>query len=333
MNESFDAFLKLDKRAVGQDVDDDAVNAGTDRVLLFDARPRRRSHLLETERNLLFLIVDAENDDVEFLIDLDDFARIVDASPAHVRDMKETVDAAKVDERAEIGDVLDRAGTNLTDFEFAKDRRLLLATFLLDQIAAAHDDVAALRVDLENNALNRSVDKLADVGGTANIDLTRRKEDGNAVDVDEQPALDLLGNLALDDVAFFDVLDHAVPVLDLSRLALAKNDHAALGDFFRRHRVFRLFDENLDDIARLRSFFALFPFGKRNGTFALRADVDDHEIVFNANDASFDNLVALRIGVLADEFVQRRVVDVEIVVVEVVAVIVQTADENTINHN
>ena len=45
--------------------------------------------------------------------------RMVDAAPAHVGDVQQAVDAAQVDERAELGDVLDHALAELADFELA----------------------------------------------------------------------------------------------------------------------------------------------------------------------------------------------------------------------
>ena len=39
-------------------------------------------------------------------------------SQAHVGDVQQAVDAAQVDERAEVGDVLDDALADLADFEF-----------------------------------------------------------------------------------------------------------------------------------------------------------------------------------------------------------------------
>ena len=42
---------------------------------------------------------------------------MIDAAPAHVGDVQQAVDAAQVDERAEVGDVLDDALAELADFE------------------------------------------------------------------------------------------------------------------------------------------------------------------------------------------------------------------------
>ena len=62
----------------------------------------------------------------DLLVDLDHFRRMADAAPAHVGDVQQAVDAAQVDERAELGDVLDHALADLADFQRAEQLRLLL---------------------------------------------------------------------------------------------------------------------------------------------------------------------------------------------------------------
>ena len=78
-------------------------------ILLLDVVPRIGELLLEAEADAFFLAIDVEHDDVDFLADLEDFGRMADAAPAHIGDMEQAVEAVEVDERAEIGDVLDRA--------------------------------------------------------------------------------------------------------------------------------------------------------------------------------------------------------------------------------
>ena len=59
------------------------------------------------------LVVDADDLDLDVLADLQDLGRVVDAPPGHVGDMQQAVDAAEVDERTVVGDVLDDAVDDL----------------------------------------------------------------------------------------------------------------------------------------------------------------------------------------------------------------------------
>ena len=110
---------------------------------------------------------------------------------------------------------------------FSSSSAFFSARCVLDELAAADDDVAARLVDLEDHALDGLADVLADVARAADVDLAGRQEDVDA-DVDQQAALDLAGDLAGDDVAFVDGLHDLHPLFDLLGLALAEDDHAAL---------------------------------------------------------------------------------------------------------
>ena len=128
----------------------------------------------------------------DFLVDGDHFRRMVDASPTHVGDVQQAVDAAEVHERAEIGDVLDHALAEVANLELRQELFLLFLPLGFDQRAAADDDVAPGLVDLEHQTLDRAADVIADVGRAADIDLAGGQEHVDA-DVDQQPALDLCG--------------------------------------------------------------------------------------------------------------------------------------------
>jgi hypothetical protein len=75
---------------------------------------------------------------------------VVDPAPGHVGDVEQAVDAAQVDERAEVGDVLDRAGDDLAFLERLHEALLGGVALLLDQLAPGDHDVVALKVDLED---------------------------------------------------------------------------------------------------------------------------------------------------------------------------------------
>ena len=55
--------------------------------------------------------------------------------------------------------------------------------------------------------------------------------------------------------------------------------------------VFDVFDEDANRVADLRELFAFFPFVAGDDAFALVADVDEDEVVVDAEDAAFDDLI------------------------------------------
>ena len=260
-----------------------------DGVLLLDVFPGAGRLLLQAQGDLFLLVVDVQDLHLDFLVDRDHLGGMVDASPAHVGDVQQAVDAAEVDERAELGDVLDDALAALADFQLGQQLGLLLGPLGLDQRAAADDDVAPGLVDLQHEALDRPADVVADVGRAADVHLAGRQEDVHA-DVDQQPALDLPRDHAGDDVALVDGLHHLQPGLDLLGLALAEGDHAA-GVVDQAVDVLDVLDQDLDLRAGLGQRLVFLPFVAEDDAFALVADVDQDEVALDAEHAALDDLV------------------------------------------
>jgi hypothetical protein len=154
VDEPLEAVLDLHEGAVGHHVDDLAGHARADRVLELHVVPRAREQLLEAEGDALALAVDLQDLDLDLLVDLDHLGRVADATPGHVGDMKEAVDAAEVHERAEVGDVLDRALAGLAFLDLLHQLALQALALLLDQLAARDDDVHPGLVDLDDLGLD-----------------------------------------------------------------------------------------------------------------------------------------------------------------------------------
>ena len=127
VHQALDPLLELHEGAVGHDVHDLAGDPGADRVFLLDVFPRAGRLLLEPERDLFAVLVDVQHHHLDLIVDLEHIAGMVDAAPAHVGDVQQAVDAAQVDERAEIGDVLDGPLANLADVDFLEQLLFLVS--------------------------------------------------------------------------------------------------------------------------------------------------------------------------------------------------------------
>src|SRR5690606_27502384 len=106
--------------------------------------------LLETERDTLRLGVVLEDLHGDLVTDVEDLRGVADAAPAHIGDMEQAVDAAEIDERAVLGDVLDRTGDDHALLEVLEGLGLEPVALLLEEHAAREHDVAALLVELDD---------------------------------------------------------------------------------------------------------------------------------------------------------------------------------------
>ena len=126
---------------------------------------------------------------------------MLDASPRHVGDVQQTVDAAEVDERTVVGKVLDQA-LDLGAFGQALEQRIAFGAGLgLDHRAAADHHVVALAVDLDDFEFKRLAFEVARVAHRTHVHQRARQKRANALQVDGKTALDLVADDPCDGVA------------------------------------------------------------------------------------------------------------------------------------
>ena len=209
--------------------------------------------------------------------------RVVDAPPGDVGDVQQAVDAAEIDERAVIGDVLHRAVDHLALGEVGDDLVALLGAALLQHRAARDDDVAAPAVHLEDLERLRHVHQRRDVAHGADVDLGARQEGHGAVEVDGEAALDLVEDDALDLLALLERLFELDPALLAPRL-VARDDGLA-------ERVLDALEIDLDGVADARRRLAavIGEFLQRDAAFGLQTDVDQRHVLFDRDDATLDD--------------------------------------------
>ena len=84
--------------------------------------PRVVAAVLVAQADLAGLLVDLLDLDFDLLANLQDLAGMVDPLPAHLADVDQTVDAAQIDERAEVLQTADGPLAELTGGELGRRR-------------------------------------------------------------------------------------------------------------------------------------------------------------------------------------------------------------------
>ena len=195
------------------------MHCGAHREPFFNLVPRVTLRLLESERDALFFLVDIEHDDVNFLANLKQFARVSEPTPGHISDMEQAIHSIEVDKRAEIGQILDDPFDGIPQFDGLEESRAFFGSLLLDDFPAAKNDVFALVVDLDDLKVVGVTDELLEILRRNNIDLGTGEECFDA-DINGQTAFDHRFHLAFDQAIAFEDLDNFVPVLLVSGLFL-----------------------------------------------------------------------------------------------------------------
>ena len=223
-----------------------------------------------------------------------------DAPPCHVGNVKQSVDAAEVDEGAVVGDVLDHA---LDDLAFLKPRHdfaALLGASLLKHRAARHDDVATPAIHLQDLEGLRHIHQRTDVADRPDVDLAAWQESHGAVEIDGEAALDAIEDHAFDALARLVLLLEPRPALLAPRL-LARQHGLA-------HGVLDALEIDIDLIAdgKVRRTSGDAKFFEGNAAFGLQTDIDDRNVFLDADDGALDDTAFLERGGVQRLFKQRR---------------------------
>ena len=281
MDQALDAGFDLDERAVRHDVDDLAVDLAALRILRDHVIPRIAGLLLEAEGDALLLLVDADDDDFEFLTDRKHYGRMRDPAPGDIGDVQQAVHAAEVDERAEVGDVLDHALAQVVDLHFAQQLAARLAEGLFEEFTARNDDVAAVLIDLDDLDVELFADVIVHIVHRTHVELRTGQEGREAFDIDHDAALDAVAHETFDNIAFAVFGRDAVPGLDRVGLFEAEFRHVVA--------VFDLFEIDVDLVAD-RDFIELEELRCRNEALGFVADVHERAVRTLRDNRTFNDL-------------------------------------------
>src|SRR5690606_18093837 len=196
----------------------DGVGAGED-------APRVLLGRLQRQGDALAVQVDLENLDGDLVANLDDLGRVVDVLPGQLGHVDQAVDAAEIDEGAEVDDGGHDALADLALLQLVQELGADLGLGLLEPRTAGQDHVVAVLVQLDDLRLELLADVRLQVADAAHLDQRRRQEAAQA-DVQDQAALDDLDDGTGDRlVLLLEVLDGAPGTLVLG--ALLGQDQAA----------------------------------------------------------------------------------------------------------
>ena len=241
MHQPLDPGLELDEGAVVGDVGDPPLELVADQVFGLDAVPGIGLELLHAQRDALGLGVQADDLDLDGLIDVQHLGGMLDPAPRHVGDVEQAVDTAKVDEGAVIGDVLDHPVDDLALAQARDQLRTGLGAGFLEHGAARHHDVAAAPVHLENLKGLVGAQKGPDIAHRPHVDLASGQERHRAREVDREAALDAAKDDAGDPFVDGEGLFELCPGFLAARLVAADDRLAA--------RVLHALEEDLDTVA------------------------------------------------------------------------------------
>ncbi len=190
---------------------------------------------------------------------------------------KQTIDAAEIDERAVVGEVLDHTFDFLAFLQRRQQRFAFDAVLLFQHRTTRHHDIVASLVELDDFELERLAFEVRGFAQRADVDERTRQECADVGDVDGEAAFDLAVDDAGDDRVLLERLFEHHPRLGAACFLARKTRFAeAVVDDF--HRDFDLVaDLELEVALVVDELNAGYdPFGFQSGVYNDPVAVDVH---------------------------------------------------------
>src|SRR5450631_3971903 len=189
---------------------------------------------------------------------------MIDPAPRDISDVQQAVDAAEIDKRTVIGDVLDHTVDDLALFQILHQLLALLGAGLFQYRAARHHDVAAAAIHLEDLERLRVVHQRCDVADRPDVDLRARQEGHRAVEIDGEAALDLIEDDAVHLLVVVEGLLELAPAFLAARLVARQHGLA--------ERILDAVEKHLDLVTDLEVGFTAraVEFAESHAAFGLQ---------------------------------------------------------------
>ena len=146
-----------------------------------------------------------------------------------------TVDAAEIDEGAEVGQAHDDALANLPDLERVEQLLLLGLQLFFENEALRKHDAMALVIEIDHLQAQMLADEFVEIADRLTANLRRRHEAAHA-EIDEHAAFDDLRDRRFDDFVAIVRLDDLLPRLERAGAALGEKERSVhLVDAMNHH--------------------------------------------------------------------------------------------------
>ena len=243
--------------------------------------PRVRGELFQTESDAFLLVVEVENNDIEFLVERNDLFGVAYAAPRQVGDVDKTIDTAEVDEYAVRGDILDRTFEYLTFFEFGDDFFLLLFELGFDESLVRNNNVFEFLVDFNHFEFHGFANEYIVIANGFNVDLRTGQEGFDAKYIDNHTTLGAALDVTLDDFVVFKSSVHTIPRAGSAGFFVGKYELS----FF----IFLVFDVDFDRVTHFE-IGIVTEFVHRNNAIGFVTDVYNNFAFVDRDNGSFDYL-------------------------------------------
>ncbi|BBG29707.1 predicted membrane protein [Zymobacter palmae] len=204
VNQTFNTFFQLCEAAIVGQISDTCFDLGVFRVTRFDVDPRIFTQLFQTQRNAVAFAVEFQHFHVDFVAYCNDFRRMLDAFPCHVRDVQQAVNAAQINECTVVCEVFDDTFDLLTFLQGRQQSFTFSAVFSFENGTTGNNNVVAFRIELDDFEVQLFVFEVSRVTHRTDVNQRTRQERTDRVNVYGEAAFDFTVDHAFDDLVVFE---------------------------------------------------------------------------------------------------------------------------------
>src|SRR6185436_3514339 len=175
VNESFNTRFKFNERTVISNARHFAIDSRANRETFLDAGPRIRKQLFVAERNAFTLAIKLQNFDLNIVANAEQLVRILQPPPRHVRDVKQAIDTAKIDERAVVSEILDLTLDDDVLFDLLQRLIFPAGVLLLDHSIARQHHVRPFAIELDYLGFDYLIAQTVEISHRTHVHLRAGK--------------------------------------------------------------------------------------------------------------------------------------------------------------
>ena len=185
--------------------------------------PWVRSQLLQAKSNALLLVVEVQYNNIDLLVQLNNFLRIIYATPTEVCNVNKTVHATQVDEYTVRGDIFNGTLKYLTLLETTDDFLFLSLQLCFNESLVAYNNILVVLIDLDNLELHSFAYEDIVVTDGLNVNLRAGQEGLDAEYIDNHTTLSAALNVTLNNFFLLQSLIYTIPAAACACFLVRKN--------------------------------------------------------------------------------------------------------------
>ncbi len=150
MDHTFHAFFQLDESAIFGHADHASAHDGADGIAVDNGFPGILGALFEAQADPFADGIEVEHNDINLVAHCHHLGRMLDAPPAHVCDMQESVDTTHVNKGTEISNIFNFTRNDAIDFNAFEKVLFFNFTLFFKQSSAADNNIATTTSQLDD---------------------------------------------------------------------------------------------------------------------------------------------------------------------------------------